>query len=135
MQIWPTPKPALLAAITILGEAFGVYADVSAKLPRNNRPDRFVKVSRVGGGQDDPVTDRARILIECFGRDPAECENMCNTARAAMRNAQGSTVTTTVTDMFIRWWGNEDGPTDFPHPDILDRERWQVHGELAVKSN
>ena len=131
MQIWPTPKPALLTAITILSEAFGQYAFVSAKLPAHTRPDRFVKVSRVGGGQDDVVTDTARILVECFAKDVGQVEAMCNTVRAAFRNAAG----TTVDGAFVRAWSNESGPTDFPHPDILEFERWQLTGDLAIKAN
>ena len=131
MQIWPTPKPAVLAAITVLADAFGEYAVVSAKLPARNRPDRFVKVTRVGGGQDDIVTDNARLLIECFAKTVEQVEAMCNTVRAALRNAAG----TTVGEAFIRAWGNESGPADLPHPEILDYERWQLTGDLAVKAN
>lgn len=135
MLIWPTAKPAVLAAITVLAEAFGEYAFVSAKLPGRSRPDRFVKVSRVGGGQTHPATDVARILVECYAKDTAQTEAMCNTVRAALRNAAGTTITTDEGDISIRAWGNEDGPVDFFNPDILDYERWQLHGDLSVKSN
>lgn len=135
MLIWPTPKPALLTAVTILGEAFGDYAFVSAKMPPHNRPDRFVKVSRVGGGLDNIATDDARILVECFARDVGEVEAMCNTARTALRNAGGTTVTTSQGDVFVRCWDNEQGPADFPHPDLIEYERWQLTGSLLVKAN
>lgn len=135
MFIWPTPKPALLTAITILDEVFGSYAFVSAKLPPHSRPDRFVKVSRVGGGQENIATDVARILVECFAKDVGEVEAMCNTVRAALRNAGGTTVTTTSGPVSVRAWGNEQGPTDYPHPDLLDYERWQITGDLALKAN
>lgn len=135
MLIWPTPKPALLAAITVLDEAFGAYAHVSARLPGNNRPDRFVKVTRVGGGLENIASDSARILVECFAKDVGQCEAMCNTARTALRNSAGTNVTTNEGDVFIRSWSNEAGPTDFPHPEILDYDRWQVYGHLLVKAN
>jgi len=135
MFIWPTPKPALLTAITVLIEAFGEYAFVSAKMPPSNRPDRFVKVSRVGGGQDNIATDTARILVECFAKDVGEVEAMCNTVRAALRNAGGTTVTTTAGGVSVRSWDNEQGPADYPHPDLLDYERWQVTGDLSIKAN
>lgn len=135
MFIWPTPKPALLTAITVLSEAFGEYAFVSAAMPPNNRPDRFVKVSRVGGGQDNIATDTARILVECFSKDVGEVEAMCNTVRAALRNAGGTTVTTTAGAVSVRAWGNENGPTDYPHPELLEYLRWQVTGDLMVKAN
>lgn len=135
MFVWPTPKPALLTAITILSNAFDGFAFVSAKLPPHTRPDRFIKVSRVGGGQDNIATDTARILIECFAKDVGEVESMCNTARAALRNAGGTTVTTTAGPVSVRAWDNESGPTDYPHPDLLEFERWQLTGDLAIKAN
>ena len=135
MFVWPTAKPAVLTVITILAEAFGTYAFVSAKLPHSNRPDRFVKVSRVGGWQDQIATDIARILVECFAKDVGQVESMCNTARAALRNSGGTTVTTTSGAVFVRGWDNESGPTDFPHPDLIDFERWQLNGDLAIKAN
>lgn len=134
MFVWPTPKPALLTAVTILADAFAGYAFVSAKMPKN-RPDRFVRASRVGGGLSNIATDDARILVECFARDVGDVEEMCNTARAALRNAAGTTVTTTKGLVFVRAWDNEQGPTDFPHPELLDYERWQFTGDLAVKAN
>lgn len=135
MLIWPTPKPAVLTAITILSESFGEYAFVSAKLPARNRPERFVRVSRVGGGLENEATDVARILVECFAKDVGQVEAMCNTARTAFRNAGGTTVTTTEGPVFVRRWDREQGPTEFPHPDLLEYDRWQLFGDLMVKAN
>lgn len=131
MRIWLTAKPAVLAAVTILEQAFGEYALVSTKLPARNRPDRFVRVERAGGGQDDPVTDKARILVECYAKDTAQAEAMCNTARAAFRNA----TSTFVENMFIRWYGNEQGVADYAHPDIVDYERWRFTADLWISTN
>ena len=127
--IWDTPKPAVKVAIAILAEAFGEYALVAARMPRQ-RPVRFVRVTRVGGGLTNHVTDTARLLIECFGLDVQTCENMTGTARAALRNA----VSTVVEDSWVRNYDNEQGPVDFPHPDILDMDRWQFHGELSLST-
>jgi hypothetical protein len=88
-------------------------------------------VSRVGGSQSDPVTDKARIMVECYGKDTATVENMANTARAAFRNAGA----TRYAGMWVRWYGNEAGPVDMAHPDIVDYERWQFTAELWIKSN
>ena len=135
MHIWPTPKPAVLTAITILSEVFGQYAFVSAKLPAHSRPERFVRVSRVGGGQDHQATDVARLLVECYAKDIGQVEAMCNSVRAAMRNAAGTTVATTSGGVFVRGWDNESGPVDYPNPEVLDFDRWQLTGDLLVKSN
>jgi hypothetical protein len=135
MIVWPTPKPALLAAITVLDEAFGEYAFVSAKLPARQHPDRFVRVSRTGGVLDNIATDGARILVECYARDVGQVEAMCNTARTALRNAGGTTVVSGDVEMFVRFWQETSGPSDFPNPEIVDFERWQFTGELLVKAN
>ena len=135
MFVWPTPKPAVLAAITILAEAFGDYAFVSSKMPRNVRPDRFVKVSRVGGGLDSVATDNARILVECYAKDTGQVESMCNAARTALRNAAGTTVTTTQGGVFVRRFSTEQGPMDFHDPDLIEHDRWQFTGDLTIKAN
>lgn len=129
MTIYRTPKPAVKTAITILVQAFGVYAQVSAKMPKQ-RPIRFVQVSRIGGAQDDPITDRARILVECFGPDTETVENMTATARTALRNA----ISTVVDGVFVRGWSNEQGPVDFPHPQIINMDRWQFQGDLSLST-
>lgn len=135
MRIIPTPKPATLTAITILAEAFGTYAWVSSSLPARDLPERFVQVERVGGGRTSHVTDNARILANLFAPDDEQAEAMCATVCAAFSNAAGTTVTTTKGDVFVQSWGNEHIVSNFPHPDILERRRNQVHGDLAIKSN
>jgi hypothetical protein len=135
MFIWPTPKPALLAAITLLTEAFGDYAFVSAKLPGTIRPERFVKATRVGGDLVNIATDSARIIVECYAQDVGQVEAMCNTARTALRNAGGTTVTADDISIFIRSWEETSGPADYPNPEVLDFERWQFTGSLMVKAN
>lgn len=130
MTIYPTPKPAVKTAISILADAFGVYALVAARMPRQ-RPTRFVVVSRIGGRQDTPITDVARILVECFGPDVETVEAMTATARTALRNAISTDVDG---EVWVRNWSGEQGPTDFPHPDVLDMERWQFQGDLSLST-
>lgn len=125
---WPTPKPAVLTAIRILDEALDPIP-VSSKMPRN-RPPMFVRVSRIGGGQNSIVTDTARILVEVWGPGTATVEAMANTARAALRNAGG----TNVDGVWVRAWTNEQGPVDFPDFDVPDMARWQFFGDLLVST-
>jgi hypothetical protein len=135
VQIWPIAKPAVLTAITILDEAFDQYAFVSAKYPGSNRPERFVKVSRTGGGLDNIATDTARLLVECFARDIGQAESMAATAASALRNAGGTTVVTTQGPIFVRRFDNDSFVSDFGHPEILDYERSLLTGDLMVKAN
>lgn len=130
MFIHPTPKPALKTAIAILVDAFGSTVDVSAKMPQRP-PNQFIRVNRVGGSRPNLVTDSARILIECFGPDPETVESMWATVDEAMHNAVG----TVVDSVFVRGWDNVDGPTDFPHPDLLSWDRWQLHGDLMLSTS
>lgn len=134
MFVWPLAKPAVLTAITILSDAFAGTAFVSADMPRQ-RPDRFIRVSRVGGRRINQATDSARILVECFAHTVAEVEAMAAGASEALFNSGGTSVTTTAGDVFVRDWSNESGPVDFPHPEFLDYCRWQLHGDLVVKAN
>lgn len=127
MIIWPTPRPAIKTAIAILEEAFPNA--VGAKFPKI-RPSRYVLVSRVGGGQENPRMDRARLLVECWAKTIGEAETMTSTARAALRNAGG----TTVGDVFIYGWFNEDGPVMYDDPDVSDMTRHQFTGDLSVST-
>lgn len=135
MLIHPTPKPAVLTAITVLDNAFDSYAFVSAKLPAHSRPDRFVRVTRVGGGLAHMASDKARMLIDCYAKDVAQVEAMLNTGRTALRNAGGTLVSTTAGDVFVRSWDNDNVISDYPNPEILDYERGQLFGELTIKAN
>lgn len=135
MFVYPTAKPALLAAITVLDDAFADYAFVSAKLPAHTRPDNFIRVTRVGGSRDNIATDAARILVECYAKDVGQVEAMCNSASAALANAGGTTVTSGDITMSIRAWEEQSVVTDYPNPEVLEHERGQVTGTLYVKSN
>lgn len=128
MIIWPTPKPAVKTAITILQDVFPDHP-VTHKMP-TTIPPVIVIVSRVGGGQDNPRMDRARLLVECWARDIGTAENMTGIARAALRNSGG----TTVDNVFVYGWDSEDGPVEYDDPDVSDRTRWQFSGELSVST-
>jgi hypothetical protein len=125
---WPTPQPALKTALAILRDAFG-NVPVSAKMPKQ-RPLRFVRVDVIGGTRVDVVTTRARVLIELFGPDPEACESMFSTASAAMLNAQS----TVVLGAFVRSWDDEQGPVARAHPDVIDMDRWQFHGDFTLST-
>jgi hypothetical protein len=132
-MIWPKRKPAVLAAITVLSEAMPAIP-VSADMP-DVLPEKFVRVTRIGGAMSNPAIDMARILIEVFGAETADVEDLSATASQALHNAVGNFVTTTLGEVFVRGWDNETGPVDRPHPQIIDYERWQFHGDLMVKTN
>jgi hypothetical protein len=36
--------------------------------------------------------------------------------------------------VWVRNWHNEQGPVDFPHPQIIDMDRWQFTGDLSLST-
>jgi hypothetical protein len=126
-------KPAVLTAITVLSEAMPAIP-VSADMPAH-RPNEFIRVSPAGGTQPNQATDNPHLLIELFAVDTETVEDMFLTASQALKNAGSTFVTTTKGDVFVRCWDNQQGPVERAHPEIVDRERWQFHGDLLVKAN
>lgn len=137
------PKPALAAAVAMLREGLedlgwpGIYvANVKPGEADGSDvyPDRFVKVTRTGGGMNNMVTDRALLLVECWSVDSTEAENLANACRAlfrvsALRQQQFA-------GAWIRGWDEAgDGPVDFPDPSLASHDRWQFLGGLLVSTN
>jgi hypothetical protein len=134
---YPTPKPALQAAIAILKAAFIVpspfYATpvaVGARMP-NVRPATFVRVDRLGGRMHNVVTDAARILVECWAPDSDTAEQMTCTASGALLNSLGQYWA----GIYVREWADQQGPGGFDDPAVTDQRRWQFHGDLRVSTN
>ena len=126
--IYPTPKPALKTAISILTTALGASADVSANLPRTVGSNPFVRIERIGGARPNVVTDEAVFLIHCFGTTPEIVENLTASVDEAMHNA----ISTVVDEVYIRDWKDVGGPTNLTHPDFLNLEHWQMTGTLCI---
>lgn len=124
--IYPTTKPALKTAITVLTAALS--ADVSAAMPRTIGSSPFVRIERIGGTRPNVVTDEAVFLIHCFGTTPEVVETLCSAVDEAMHNA----ISTVVDEVYIRDWKDVGGPVNLVHPDFLNLERWQMTGTLCL---
>ena len=61
----------------------GVVAAAGTKVP-SSIPNGFVRVSRVGGGQRDLVTDSPRMLCECFATSTVAASDLAKVTRALM---------------------------------------------------
>lgn len=140
--VWLTPKPALLAVQRILSAAFsdGKYASVYTKLPARDRPERFVVVTRIGGGQINQAADICRCLVECYARVDEQAERMTGTSSAALRNSSSTWVDITSDPdvpelVWVRGYDNENGLAKLENPDVLTHERWQFIGELSIAVN
>lgn len=121
-----TPKPAMAAAVTILkGLPVPVATEVRKESPTQQNPPQYVRVSRVGGGMSNLVTDRATILVECFADNGVAAETLANQARGLLFQSRGKVFA----GCFIRWYTETQGPVDFPDE---GKARYQFMGDLLV---
>lgn len=63
---------AQATAVAALVEALGV--PVSTRMPDERKPDKFVIISRIGGGSNDWATRNPRFLIECYAHSEYDAE-------------------------------------------------------------
>ncbi|DAZ90349.1 hypothetical protein [Mycobacteroides abscessus] len=133
-------KPSVAIAVSALTAGLpqtglsGVY--VSSKKPgvatgHRVLPSKFIRVTRISpGGMLNRVTDLAHLLIECWA-DDGEGESLANAARGVLRASAGHTIASG----FIRSFGNDSGPVDFPDPDVPSHDRYQFTGDLLISTN
>lgn len=129
-DFWLPSPPGVKAGIAILDTEFADFT-VSDEMPRT-RPTKAILVSQVGGSRPNPVQSIHRLLIEVWVAKSLDStvniEQCCGEASAALRNSAGSTFD----GVFSYGWSNEQGPVDFPDPDVSDMRRWQFHGDLRL---
>lgn len=109
-----------LLALTILG-SMGV--SVSTKVPAK-RPERFIKASLAGGGEDS-IFDTPRVLVECWAPTTPDASELARQARLRLQLAQF--------DVVAGWqlYGvDADYPTYFPDE---TSERYQFLVTLRVR--
>ncbi|DAZ90151.1 Uncharacterised protein [Mycobacteroides abscessus subsp. bolletii] len=136
--IVPKPSVALaVQAITVgLPQAGLTDVYVSSKKPgaatgHRILPGKFIRVTRLNpGGMLNRVTDQAHLLIECWD-DSGEGEKLANAARGVLRAASGQTIA----GGFVRCAGEDNGPVDFPDPDVPSHDRYQFTIDLLISTN
>lgn len=96
---------AVLTVIEYLRSALSptpVYSRVPSPLP-----DSFIRIERLGGLRDSPVTDRPRIDIECWGPTEKAAADLVSLARAhvgVMAGTHGSTTVYNVVEVTGPQW-------------------------------
>jgi hypothetical protein len=130
MVVWNPAADGVLAAINILGPIQDPVR-VSDEMPKA-RPAQIILVSQVGGSRPNPVQSIHRLLIECWvaKSSTVNIATWCGQVSAALRASSGCTYD----GVFSYGWGNEQGPVDFPDPDVPDMRRWQFHGDLTLSA-
>lgn len=135
------PKPAVAVTVQALNAGLpGVgYSNVHISSKRPGAPtgdtilpNRFIRVTRAGGGMINRVTDEARLLIECWSDDSADCEEFANAARGVIYASRGQKHG----GGFIRHVErHDDGPVDHPDPLFPGHERYQFRVGVLVSTN
>lgn len=125
-DFWLEPPDAVPVTQAILAARFTGVSIVD-EMPVT-RPSQFIVVNRIGGGQVNPKQDRATMLLEFWAESSAVAAQMARAGRAALKNSKGKGFT----GVFSYGWSNENGPTDFNDPDIQDRRRCQLVGDLLL---
>ncbi|WP_166140845.1 hypothetical protein [Nocardioides ochotonae] len=104
--VFPDPEALL---VTHLRDALGVR--VVTRVP-NPRPDRFVRVVRVGGNRRNLVTDSAMVVVEAWAPDDVAASELARLARAYVGALEGETVG----GAFTRRVTEVAGPQNLPDP-------------------
>lgn len=133
-------KPSVGATVQALkaGLADTAFAGTFASSKRpdtsagQSLPDRFIRVTRTGGGMLNLVTDRAALLVECYTA-LGDGERLANTGIGVLARAAGQQ--TRYAGAFIRGIGAIYGPTDFPDPLVPSHDRYQFTCDLYVSTN
>ncbi|MEU0675478.1 hypothetical protein ABZ330_21805 [Streptomyces sp. NPDC006172] len=66
----------------------GITVPVGSRVP-SPRPARFVRIERIGGPSDSPVTDRPRLDVHCWGADEGNAHDLMQVCRALLGAARG----------------------------------------------
>lgn len=131
-SFWLPAAPGVLTAIRVLGPDQDPVL-VADEMPKV-RPPQIILISQMDGRRPNPVQSVHRLLIECWVNKALDSsvniETWCGEVSAALRNSSGHSYN----GVFSYGWGNEQGPVDFPDPDVTDMRRWQFHGDLTLST-
>lgn len=110
-------------AVKALRSKLGIR--VSTQLPASEkRPEKFVIVSRIGGGSDDWATKNPRFLIECYALSELEAEELADQAWDVWSSLRGpAPVSTAYADNNLTRYDNPD----------LKHHRFQFTGGLRLR--
>lgn len=132
-DFWPEPADAVPVGQAVIAPQFTGVA-ILDEMPKgtldNPRPSTFIVVSRIGGEQPNAKQDRATLLFEFWAESTGIAAAMAKKGRAALRNSRGRTFI----GVYSYGWSNESGPTDFNDPQVQDRRRCQLSGDLLLST-
>lgn len=115
----PAAPSSTRVAVRSLGAALGV--PVSTQMP-TRKPERFIILSRIGGGSGPFGTVAPRFLVECYAPTEVAAEEFGELVRATWR---------TMRTHGINYGYDDDNLAWFDAPDV-DHSRFQFTGGLQI---
>jgi hypothetical protein len=107
--------------------AHGITVPVVIEIPAT-RPPRFVRVTRPGGSQSNLITDRPRIVAECWDELGTGVADLAKVTRALL----GATAPGYVSGIWVDL-AKDLGLAYLPHPQYPGIPRYLVTAELHVR--
>ena len=93
-----------------------------------DRPDEFVRLSRVGGTVRDVITDRPWVVFECWSKSDYDAAILARTVRAYVFDL----VQTQIGDAWVRAVDEVGGLQAFPDPES-GQARYQFSVQFDVR--
>lgn len=113
---------AQAVAVRALTMALGVR--VSTQLPTPERPDKFIVLSRIGGGSEDWAMKNPRFLVECYATSELDAEGLADEAWDVWSGLRGpAPISTAYADNNLTRYDNPD----------LKHHRFQFTGGLRLR--
>jgi hypothetical protein len=133
---WPEPKPAVAVTIAALKAKLvalypALYTSslyVRSEQPET-RPTKYIVVSLLDADFPNPAFTVSRPLIECWAESSAVAEQMTGHCIRALKSAKGEQHA----EAWIKAFDNTH-VVPLNDPDIQDRRRWQLHGDLYLST-
>ncbi len=127
--------PAVSVVVAYLGSMLDV--PVSSRVPVD-RPDSFVRVSRVGGLKTNIVTDGPMIKCECW--HPVSAESLAMRVMDLLEDLPPSFVDYRDDDgnpqrAWVSTFTEIGAPAELPDPDVSTQDRWILTVALGIATN
>lgn len=127
--VWRKAKPALTVARAVLIAA-PTLSGISVTTDKpGTRPAKYIVLELVDSDYPNPAFTEPRVLANCHATTSTLAGDLADEVLAVFLNARGL-----FGGAFVKKFANPQGPYKLNDPDISDRQRYQVYGELRLSS-
>lgn len=128
-MLWPKPQPALAVAKAILIDYPVLPATGILITDPTSRPDKYVVLDLLPGSYPYPSFTEPRVMANCYAKTKTLASDLGDDVLTAFLNARG-----VFAGAWVKKFAEPRGPYELKNPDISDRFRFQVYGELRLST-